>query len=174
MAARDTHSSHGLPPTPTSYLSAEALLARLEEEINRAGRGATALSCVLVSLDDLQEIERTHGPRLSRQAHEYVGLALCRELRRFDRVGVAGERELIVVLPGADGARAEIVARRALARLQVIKIEAAGRRRPLRVAMTVTSWRTGLDAAELVALARTASGRRSGRDSALAFGARHP
>ncbi|HST55382.1 MAG TPA: diguanylate cyclase [Solirubrobacteraceae bacterium] len=133
------------------------LLERLEEEINRAGRQGTALSCLLVSIEDLEQIEREHGRPLSKQTLEYVGLTLRRELRRFDRVGAPSERELLVVLPGADAPRGEIVARRALARLHVIKIEAAGRRRPLRVAVMVTAWRAGMSAQELVDQSRAAA-----------------
>ncbi len=37
------------------------------------------------------------------------------------------DRELLIVLPGADGPRGEMVARRVLDRLRAIKVEARGR-----------------------------------------------
>ena len=52
--------------------------------------------------------------------------------------------ELLVVLPGADGPRGEIVARRVLERLRTIKIEADGMRRPLRVSVGLAAWRADL------------------------------
>ncbi len=89
-----------------------------------------------------------------------MGEALRRELRRFDRVGRPSEGELAVLLPGADGPRGEIVARRALARLRAIKVEAGGERRPLRVSVGLAAWREDVGGEEL--LAQT-TGRRAPR-----------
>ncbi len=62
MAASDHNPrSHPLPPGLTVCLSATALAERLEEEINRAGRHDTPLSCLLVvieNLDDLAQVTR--------------------------------------------------------------------------------------------------------------------
>jgi GGDEF domain-containing protein len=86
-------------------------------------------------------------------------LALRRELRGFDRVGCLSEDELLIVLPGADGARGEIVARRLLRRLRAIKLEAHGERRALRIAVGLATWREGMSAERLVAEAHAALGR---------------
>jgi diguanylate cyclase (GGDEF)-like protein len=159
MAASDFDNSH--PPSGGSreYLSAPALQERLEEEVNRAGRHGTALSCLLVDIADLREIERTHGRKLAERMVAYVGLALRSELRRFDRVGRPMEGELVVVLPGADGPRGEVVARRVLGRLRAIKLETRGERTPLRVAVGLATWRGGTSAERLLADARAAAGR---------------
>jgi GGDEF domain-containing protein len=95
-----------------------------------------------------------------------VGLALCREFRSFDRVGRAAEDEFVVVLPGVDAARGEVVARRALARLHAIKIEAQGQRRALRVSIGIAAWRDGLSAEQLVERAREANARETSLGSA--------
>src|SRR6202453_1257605 len=124
-----------LPAGVIVCLSAAALTERMEEEINRAGRHGTPLSCLLVVIENLDELTRAHGSELSEQTLVYVSEALRHELRRFDRVGRPSEGELAVLLPGADGPRGEIVARRALKRLRAIKIEAGGQRRPLRVSV---------------------------------------
>ncbi len=71
----------------------------------------------------------------------YIASALSRELRRFDRVGMPSDRELLVILPGADGPRGEMVARRVLDRLRAIKVEARGRREPLRISVGLAAWR---------------------------------
>jgi diguanylate cyclase (GGDEF)-like protein len=140
-------------------LSAEALAERFEEEINRAGRHGTSLSCLLVVIENLDELAKAHGSELSEQTLAYVGEALRHELRRFDRVGRPGDGEFAVLLPGADGPRGEIVARRALERLRAIKVEADGERRPLRVSVGLAAWQADIDAEGLLAQTRAAAGR---------------
>lgn len=137
---------------------------RLDEEVNRAERHHTALSCLLVSLDDIEHLARTHGRGLPAQALAYLGAALGRELRRFDRVGHAAEGELLVVLPGADERRGEIVARRALGRLHSVKIEVDGKRQPLRISVGIAAWREGLTAEQLLSQTRIAAQRRDPSD----------
>jgi diguanylate cyclase (GGDEF)-like protein len=140
-------------------LSASALAERLEEEINRAGRHGTPLSCLLVTIGNLDELAREHGGELLERTLAYVASALWRQLRRFDRVGRPSEGELLVVLPGADGPRGEIVARRVLERLRTIKLEADGMRRPLRISVGLAAWREDLSAEDLLAQTRAAAQR---------------
>ncbi len=151
-------------------LNGPALEERMDEEIARAERHHTALSCLLVGVEDAAALARAHGQNLSEQALAYVGLALRREFRRFDRVGGLSGHEYLVVLPGADGARGEVVARRVLARLRAIKIESRGERSPLRVCVGIATWRQGLTAQELIAEARAAGGRRAPVESSLPVG----
>ncbi len=162
MAASDSPPSHN--PTRTQRarrdcLSAAELTARLEEEVDRAERHHTALSCLLVSLDDVEQLAHVHGEDLPAKALAYFGAALGLELRRFDRVGHAAEGELLVLLPGADERRGEIVARRALGRLHAIKIDVDGQRRPFRVSMGLAAWREGLTSEQLLSLTRLAAQR---------------
>jgi diguanylate cyclase (GGDEF)-like protein len=159
MAASDDQHPNRPSRRDGECLSADALAERVEEEVARAERHATPLSCLLVGVEDLRTLEQAHGRELCEQARAYVGVALRREFRRFDRVGRASEREFLVVLPGADGVRGEVVARRALKRLRAIKIEVQGERRALRVALALATWRDGLTAAQLLAAARKAAGR---------------
>ena len=114
MAANDSHNSTLPPRGPRDCLPTAELVARLDEEVSRAGRQRTALSCLLVSLLDVEQLAGAHGQELPTQALDYLGAALGRQLRRFDRVGSLREGELLVLLPGADERRGEIVARRAL------------------------------------------------------------
>ncbi len=162
MAASNLN-PHSSPLTsgPFTCLSARALTERLEEEINRAGRHDTSLSCLLVVIDNLDELSREHGGELSEQTLSYVGPALRRELRRFDRIGRPSDDELLVVLPGADSTRGEIVAKRVLDRLRTIKVEANGIRRPLRVSVGLAAWQTDSSAEDLLAQTRVAA--RSGQ-----------
>lgn len=173
MAASDkNHSAH--PPRaagrPThECLSAAALDERLDEEIARAERQGTALSCLLVSIDRVEQLagegsDGPHGAELPERALRYLGGALQRQLRRFDRVGRCSEGELLVVLPGADERRAEVVARRSLGRLHAVKLELDGMRHPLGVSIGIAGWRHGWSGAELLERVRLAA--RAGEDTA--------
>jgi two-component system, cell cycle response regulator len=165
MAANDHQRSEEPPPGGVEWLSAPALNSRLIEEIKRAERHGTALSCLLVQIENLDEMAREHGEELREQTLAYVAEALRRELRAFDRVGRPSERELVLVLPGADGARGEIVARRVLDRLRTIKVEARGTRRPLRVSVGLAPWRDGASGDELMTRMRAASLPRNGEET---------
>lgn len=163
MAASDTNPRSDRPAqVGADCLAPDALRARLEEEIGRAERHGTLLSCLLVVIEDLDQIAREHGSELCEQTVEYVAGALRRELRSFDRVGriQAGGRgsdsELLIILPGADSPRGEIVARRALERLGTIKLETQGARRPLHVSIGLAAWRRELSADALLTHARAA------------------
>jgi diguanylate cyclase (GGDEF)-like protein len=154
--------SRPLQPGSAGCLSAAALQERIDEEINRAERHGTELSCLLVLIENLDELAQAHGEDLREQALGYVADALRRELRRFDRVGRPSDRELAIVLPGADGPRGEMVARRVLDRLRAIKVEAGGRRRALVLSVGLAAWHDGGDAQALFDRARSASGLTNG------------
>ncbi|HEX5851966.1 MAG TPA: diguanylate cyclase [Solirubrobacteraceae bacterium] len=158
MAASDPH-PRSQPPSAAApeCLSAPALLARLDEEIHRAERHDTKLSCLLVAIDVPHEMTPAQSEELLAQTLAYVSTALGRELRRFDRVGRPGERELLIVLPGADGPRGEIVARRVLDRLRTIKVEVGGARSALDVSVGLAAWQEGMSADELLKRTRAAA-----------------
>jgi diguanylate cyclase (GGDEF)-like protein len=163
MAASDTHPhSDRLHTSALDAVTPAALRERLDEEISRAERHGTQLSCLLVVIENLEQMTREHGEDLREQTLDYVAQALRRELRRFDRIGRDGseqhdaEGDLLIILPGADGPRAEIVARRALDRLRTIKVEARGARWPLHVSVGLAAWWESLSAQTLLAQARAA------------------
>jgi diguanylate cyclase (GGDEF)-like protein len=161
-------------PGGVGCLSRSALLERLEEEINRAERHGTNLSCLLVVIDNLEELSSAHGEELREQALGYVADALRKELRRFDRVGRPSNRELAIVLPGADGPRGEMVARRVLDRVRTIKVEAGGQRRPLVLSVGLSAWCEGRDAGALLDRARAASRQGNGEERTPAIGGQLP
>jgi PleD family two-component response regulator len=157
MFAREIDDTEHPPRGSIEFLSEGALRERLEEEVNRAARHGTALSCLLLDIAGLPALRHAHDELLLERVLAYVELALRRELRRFDRVGRASESKLLVVLPGADLPRGELVARRILARLRSIKLESSGRRRSLAVAVGLAPWRTGMSAGALLGDARMAA-----------------
>jgi diguanylate cyclase (GGDEF)-like protein len=147
-------------------MSAEALHERLEEEINRAGRHDTALSCLLVTIGNLEELAREHGSELFEETLAYVLRTLAAQVRGFDRIGRPSEDELLLILPGADGPRGEVVARRVLERLRTIKVEVEGTRQPLRISVGLAAWHESLSAGELLERARLAAWRGNGSETA--------
>jgi diguanylate cyclase (GGDEF)-like protein len=147
---------------------------RLDEEIGRAERYGTPLACLLIVVENLAELAHEHGGELREQTLVYIAGALVRELRRFDRVGMPTEHELLVILPGADSPRAEMVARRVLDRLRAIKVEARGSRRPLRVSVGLAAWRTDAGPKAMIARARAATTRPNGVEEPAPEGAPAP
>ncbi len=162
MAASDNNPTPGPPTERALCLSAEDLKERLQEEINRAERHETQLSCLLVRIGNLEELAREHGEELSEETLAYVARTLAAQVRGFDRVGRPADGELLLILPGADGPRGEIVARRVLERLRTIKVEAEGARRPLRISVGLAAWHENLGAEELMEQARLAARRGNG------------
>jgi diguanylate cyclase (GGDEF)-like protein len=168
MAAIDHHPrSDRLPPGEVECLSASALRGRIDEEILRAERHGTQLSCLLVVIDEFEETAHEPGVELREQTLSYVAGALARELRRFDRIGRPSELELLIVLPGADGPRGEMVARRVLDRLRTIKLEAQGARRPLRVSVGLAAWRAESSVDDLLTRTRAAARGGSAEDTQM-------
>jgi diguanylate cyclase (GGDEF)-like protein len=162
------------PRGRAALLPERATLERLEEEVNRAARLGSPLSCLLVTVGNLRELAREHGDELAEQTLTYIGQALAPQLRNFDRVGRPSELELLVMLPGADGPRGEVVARRALARLRTIKVEADGERQSLDIAIGLASWRAQESPDELLERARAASRRPDGTEPGALSGASPP
>jgi diguanylate cyclase (GGDEF)-like protein len=157
MAATEHHqSAQPHSAGQVACLSASALQERLDEEINRARRHETQLSCLLVRIDMLEEKQSEHGSELPAQTLAYVGGALRRELRSFDRIGRLSDSELLIALPGADGPRAELVGRRMLERLRTIKVEAEGTRRPLGISVGLAAWHGRLSGEDLLVRTRAA------------------
>ena len=160
MAATEPTSSTPPPAGgPTDWPNASELSERLGEEIGRAERYGTPLSLMLIVVENLDEIAREHGAELREQTLAYIAGALNRELRNFDRIGIPDHRELAILLPGADGPRGEMVARRVLDRLRAIKVEAAERREALRISVGLASWRPESTAPLMIQRARAAAAR---------------
>ena len=174
MAAREhQQGDHPHPAGKAACLSFTALQERLDEEIDRARRHDTQLSCLLLRIDRLQDLSQMgqqgeHGSGLPAQTLAYVGGALRRELRSFDRIGRLSDSELLIALPGADGPRAEAVGRRVLDRLRTIKVEAEGTRRPLGFSVGLAAWHGRLGSEELLAQTRAALRVRNGEEPSAA------
>lgn len=169
MAATEPTSST-LPPSggTVDWPDVSGLTRRLDEEIDRAERYGTPVSLLLVVVENLDEIAREHGGELREQTLTYIAGALHRELRSFDRIGIPSLRELAILLPGADGPRGEMVARRVIDRLRAIKVEAAERREALRISVGLAAWRPASTSGLLLQRARAAAARSTNGEHTIA------
>jgi diguanylate cyclase (GGDEF)-like protein len=98
-----------------------AMRRRLDEEIDRAIRTGSPLSCLLIDLDNFKLINDRHGHPAGDAILRAVVDALAGELRAFDRVARYGGDEFVVILPNADLASAAAAATRALELVRTVR-----------------------------------------------------
>ncbi len=150
----------------TGVLNHGAMLARMEEEIDRARRYHTALACLLLDLDNFKAINDRFGHATGDSVLRQVAALLRTEFRAHDQVARYGGDEFVVLLPHAVGPRAEIAARRALRRVRDIHVVTEESREPVRASLGLADWAEPETPAELLAKADRAllAGKRAGKD----------
>ncbi len=99
--------------------------ARLEEEVARADRYAHPLSCAMVDLDGLKEINDRLGHAAGNRAILALADAVREELRDTDFAARYGGDEFVVLLPQTTAAAAGLFAERLRRRLLAVS-QAAG------------------------------------------------
>ena len=80
--------------------AAAELDERLEEEIGRAERHGTPLSCLLVVVENLEELAREHGGELREQTLATSRGRCAASCAASTASAMPSERELLIVLPG--------------------------------------------------------------------------
>jgi diguanylate cyclase (GGDEF)-like protein len=150
----------------TGALNHGAMLARLEEEIDRARRYRTGLAALIIDLDDFKSINDRWGHATGDSVLRQVAALLRAEFRAHDQVARYGGDEFVVVLPHAAGLRAEIAAQRALRRLRDIHVVTDEGRQPLSASIGLAEWEEPETPADLLAKADQAllAGKRAGKD----------
>jgi diguanylate cyclase (GGDEF)-like protein len=96
----------------TSLPNRRALLARLPQEVEAAGRTEGTFSLILCDMDNLKVVNDTLGHEAGDLALRLLAGALRAGLRRGDEAYRLGGDEFAVVLPGASRLDAERVSRR--------------------------------------------------------------
>ena len=134
----------------TGLLNHGAMQVRLREEIARAQRDGTVLSCVILDLDDFKRVNDSRGHQAGDELLRGVADLLRAELRPYDQVARYGGDEFVLLLPGSDEATACQVAERV--RDAVAAEAEPGSRLELAGACSlgVAQWHEPLDAAALL------------------------
>jgi diguanylate cyclase (GGDEF)-like protein len=101
-------------------MNRRAMRQRLKEEIGRAHRTGSPLSCLLADLDNFKLVNDRYGHQAGDTVLREVAQALMGEFRAFDRVARYGGDEFVVILPNADLDRAIAAGQRALERLRAL------------------------------------------------------
>jgi len=86
----------------TAISNRQAVLTRLEDEIERASRYQRHLSVVIIDIDHFKRLNDTFGHAAGDLVLHRVAQVLARSLRSVDVVGRYGGEEFMVVLPETD------------------------------------------------------------------------
>jgi diguanylate cyclase (GGDEF)-like protein len=125
-----------------------AMRRRLEEEIVRATRTGSPLSCILIDLDDFKRINDEHGHQAGDAVLREVVQALVGEFRAFDRVARYGGDEFVVILPNAELRSAAAAATRALERMREVSTLSSGS--GISASIGVAQWHAPMGVGELL------------------------
>src|SRR5947207_8120439 len=131
-----------------------AMRRRLDEEIVRAARTGSPLSCLLIDLDDFKLVNDRHGHQAGDAVLCEVVHALVGEFRAFDRVARYGDDELVVILPNADLRSAAAAGSRELERL--LELPALGDQPGVSASFGVAEWTAPMTTDELIEACDTA------------------
>jgi diguanylate cyclase (GGDEF)-like protein len=134
----------------TGLLNHGAMQVRLREEIARAQRDGTPLTCAIVDLDDFKRVNDVRGHQAGDDLLRSVAAALQQQLRPYDQVARYGGDEFVLLLPGSEEDVATALAERVRDAIgermaAVPDMQLAGA-----CSIGVAAWREPLDADDLL------------------------
>jgi diguanylate cyclase (GGDEF)-like protein len=132
----------------TGLLNHGAMQVRLREEIARARRDGSPLTCAIVDLDDFKRVNDIRGHQAGDELLRAVATAMAQQLRPYDQVARYGGDEFVLLLPGSDEEAATVVAERvrdAVAERMAALPDSAGA-----CSIGIAAWHEPLDADALL------------------------
>jgi two-component system cell cycle response regulator len=129
----------------TGLANLRAFRARLEEEVKRARRYRTALTCVMADMDFLKAINDQLGHAAGDLAISAVARTIGEELRETDFGARYGGDEFVLLLPHTAREEGRVFAERICARLRQSPLTVAGRRVLLGASFGVAELANGAD-----------------------------
>jgi diguanylate cyclase (GGDEF)-like protein len=152
----------------TGLANLRALRARIEEEVKRARRYHTPLTCVMADMDQLKPINDELGHAAGDRAIAAVAAVIREELRETDFGARYGGDEFVLLLPHTAADEGRVFAERVCTRLHETVLEVSGRRIALGASFGVACLVDDLreDATEVLVRAADAAlyaAKRSGR-----------
>jgi len=151
----------------TGLANLRAFRTRLADEVKRARRYRTPLTCVMADMDHLKPVNDELGHSAGDRAIAAVAAVIRAELRETDFGARYGGDEFVLLLPHTDGDEGRVLAERICHRLRETVLEVSGRRVPLGASFGVACLdHDASDAAEALVRAADAalySAKRAGR-----------
>ncbi len=114
--------------TLTGLANLRAFRARLDEEVKRAGRYGTPLTCVMADMDHLKPLNDELGHAAGDRAIAAVADVVRTELRETDFASRYGGDEFVVLLPHTTPSEGRVFAERVCKRLRETTLEVTGKR----------------------------------------------
>jgi len=127
----------------TGLANRRAFRARLDDEIRRARRYATPLTCVMADMDHLKPVNDELGHAAGDRAIATVADVLRTELRVTDLGARYGGDEFVLLLPHTTAAEGLVLAERICVRLLQTVLDVEGRRVPLHASFGVAELAAG-------------------------------
>lgn len=131
--------------TLTGLANLRSFRARLDEEVKRARRYQTPLTCVMADMDQLKPVNDELGHAAGDQAIAAVADILRTELRETDFAARYGGDEFVVLLPHTTAAEGLVFAERVCGRLREASLEVSRHRVRLAASFGVAQLRPGTD-----------------------------
>src|ERR671917_408751 len=119
----------------TNCFNRRALMLKLEQEMDRAARYATMLTCMMVDIDNFKQINDTYGHLVGDRVLKQLANLLKREQRSVDIVARYGGEEFVVLLPETTSAESRNFAERILRRVSAHDFGEPGH--PVRVTISI-------------------------------------
>jgi diguanylate cyclase (GGDEF)-like protein len=131
----------------TGLANLRAFRARLEEEVKRARRYRTPLTCVMADMDQLKPVNDELGHTVGDRAIAAVAAVIRDELRETDFGARYGGDEFVLLLPHTAADEGRVLAERICARLRETALEAGGHPVPIGASFGVACLDDGRDGA---------------------------